>query len=128
MNLDLVVVSPRANPPVCKLMDYSRFKFENAKKAKAALRQSHRVVVKEVRLRPTTDERDLLLKAETVRRLLLDRYKVRLVVTLRGREAIHPETGRDALERIAQNVGDVGAVEESPMLDGRRLVALLRPL
>jgi translation initiation factor IF-3 len=127
MGFDLIEVSPRTNPPLCRIMDYARFKFENARKNKKARRLSRRHTFKEVRLRPGTDARDIQLKVDTARRFLAESQRVKVTVTFRGREASHPETGRSVLQRVAKMLADVGAVEEQPTLDGRRLAMILVP-
>jgi len=127
MGLDLIEVSPRAKPPLCRILDYTRFKFESAKKNKQAVRRLRPGTLKEVRFRPGTDARDLQLKAESARRFLAERHRVKVTVTFRGREASHPETGRSLLQRVAKMLADVGVVEEPPTLDGRRIAMLLVP-
>ncbi len=125
--LDLVEVSPKAVPPVCRIMDYGKFKYEQSKKTKQARKHASTVEVKEIKFRPKTDDHDLDFKLRHIRRFLEEGNKVRLVVGFRGREIVHPETGRAVLEHILKNCTDVAHIEQIPMMDGRRMVMIISP-
>jgi translation initiation factor IF-3 len=126
-NLDLVEVSPKAVPPVCRIMDYGRFKYEQSKKTKAAKKHQTIVKLKEVKLRPKTDDHDFNFKMDHIKRFLQEGNKVKLVVVFRGREITHPEQGRKVLERVVQEVKEDGAVEQMPMMEGRRMLMIIGP-
>lgn len=125
--LDLVEIAPLAQPPVCRIMDFGKFKFDESKKARQARRNQTVIVVKEVKLRPKTDVHDYDFKLAHVRRFLSDGNKVRLIVQFRGREIVHPETGRTMLDRLCRDVGELGQPELRPAMDGRRMVMVLAP-
>ena len=125
--LDLVEITARANPPVCKIMDYGRFKYEQAKKAKEAKRHSSSMELKEIKFRPKIEQHDLDFKVKHVRRFLEEGNKCRLVVVFRGREVTHPKTGIAVLERVIDAVEDVGSVETRPNLEGKRMFMILGP-
>jgi translation initiation factor IF-3 len=125
--LDLVEVSPKAIPPVCKIMDYGRFKYEKAKKEKAAKKHQSTVVLKEVKFRPKTDDHDLDFKVRNIRRFLEEGNKAKLLIVFRGREIVHPETGHAVLNRVVKEVGDVATVEQYPAMEGRRMTMVLGP-
>jgi translation initiation factor IF-3 len=120
--LDLVEVSPKAVPPVCRIMDYGKFKYEQAKKTNQAKKHASTIEIKEIKFRPKTDHHDYDFKVAHIRRFLEEGNKVRLVIAFRGREIVHPETGRNVLERVIKSVNDVAHVEQIPMMDGRRMV------
>jgi len=125
--LDLVEISPQASPPVCRIMDFGKFKFEESKKARQARRRQTVILVKEVKLRPKTDVHDYDFKLAHVRRFLADGNKVRLIVQFRGREIVHPQTGRAMLDRMCQGVADIAQPELIPAMEGRRMVMMLAP-
>lgn len=125
-DLDLVEVAPNANPPVCRLMDYGKFLYEQAKREKKA-RKAQKTEVKEIRLRPKTGEHDVAFKVRDARRFLNDGLKVKVRVRFRGREITYPEIGRDMLKRIAQELEDVSIIEQSPRMEGRSLLMILSP-
>ncbi|MBI5479749.1 MAG: translation initiation factor IF-3 [Deltaproteobacteria bacterium] len=125
--LDLVEVSPKSVPPVCKIMDYGRFKYEKSKKDKAARRHQSTVVLKEVKFRPKTDEHDLAFKVRNIKRFLEEGNKAKLLIIFRGREIVHPETGHAVLNRVLKEVGDLAAVEQAPGMDGRRMTMIIGP-
>jgi translation initiation factor IF-3 len=125
--LDLVEISPQAIPPVCRIMDFGKFKFDESKKARQARRRQTVILVKEVKLRPKTDVHDYDFKLAHVRRFLGEGNKVRLIVQFRGREIVHPQTGRTMLDRVCQDVADIGQSELLPALEGRRMVMVLAP-
>lgn len=125
-DLDLVEVAPNANPPVCRLMDYGKFLYEQAKREKKA-RKAQKTEVKEIRLRPKIGEHDVAFKVRDARRFLNDGLKVKVRVSFRGREITYPEIGRDLLKRIAQELEDVSTIEQSPRMEGRSLLMILSP-
>ncbi len=125
-DLDLVEVAPNADPPVCRLMDYGKFLYEQAKKDRKA-RKAQKSEVKEIRLRPKTGEHDVAFKARDARRFLSDGLKVKVRVRFRGREITYPEIGREMLNRVAQELGDVSTIEQAPRMEGRSLLMILSP-
>jgi translation initiation factor IF-3 len=125
--LDLVEVSPKAVPPVCRIMDYGKFKYEQSKKTNQAKKHASVIEIKEIKFRPKTDVHDFEFKLSHIRRFLEEGNKVRLVIAFRGREIVHPETGRAMLERVIKQCADVAHVEQIPMMDGRRMVMVVSP-
>jgi translation initiation factor IF-3 len=117
--LDLVEVSPTAKPPVCRIMDYGKYKYQQSKRAAEAKKKQVRVEIKEVKMRPKTDEHDYLFKVKNARRFLGDGNKVKVTIMFRGREVTHPEFGRRILERVAKDLEDIGLVESYPRMAGR---------
>ncbi|TIC78699.1 translation initiation factor IF-3 [Nocardioides sp. GY 10127] len=126
-DLDLVEVAPMARPPVCKLMDYGKFKYENAQKAREARRNQTNVVIKEMKLRPKIDAHDYETKKGHVVRFLKAGDKVKITIMFRGREQHRPELGFRLLQRLAEDVDDLGFVESSPKQDGRNMIMVLGP-
>lgn len=127
-NLDLVEVAPQAVPPVCKILDYGKFHYLQVKKQREAKRAQKVTEVKELRLRPKTDEHDAEVKAKQARRFLLAGMKVKVRVRFRGREITHPEIGREVLEEFAADLADVAVVEQRPDMEGRAMLMVLAPL
>jgi translation initiation factor IF-3 len=127
LDLDLVEVNPKASPPVCKIMDYGRFKYEEKKMQADARKRQTQIALKEIKLRPKTDEHDLDFKTKHVRRFLEEGNKVKLTVRFRGREITHPETAERQIAAIVQAVQDIGTVETSARLEGRSMTAILTP-
>ena len=125
--LDLVEVSPKAMPPVCKIMDYGKFKYEDSKKRKDAKKHQSTVTYKEIKFRPKTDAHDLGFKVAHIRRFLLEGNKARLVVIFRGREIVHPETGQAMLKKVVELTSDIAMVEQPPMMEGRRMLMIIAP-
>jgi translation initiation factor IF-3 len=125
--LDLVEVSPKAMPPVCKIMDYGKFKYEDSKKRKDAKKHQSTVTYKEIKFRPKTDVHDLQFKVDHIRRFLLEGNKARLVVIFRGREIVHPETGQAMLKKVVDLTQDIAMVEQPPMMEGRRMLMIIAP-
>ena len=125
--LELVEVNPRAVPPVCKIMDFGKFKYETSKKEKASRKHQSTIVLKEIKLRPKTDEHDFDFKVKHIRRFLAEGNKCKLVIVFRGREIVHPETGQSMLDQVVKSVGDVAMVEQRPMMEGRRMVMVIGP-
>ena len=126
-DLDLVEVAPTARPPVCKLMDYGKFKYENAQKAREARRNQTNVIIKEMKLRPKIDAHDYETKKGHVVRFLSAGDKVKITIMFRGREQHRPELGFRLLQRLAEDVTELGFVESSPKQDGRNMVMVLGP-
>jgi translation initiation factor IF-3 len=126
-DLDLVEVAPTARPPVCKLMDYGKFKYENAQKAREARRNQTNVVIKEMKLRPKIDAHDYETKKGHVVRFLKQGDKVKITIMFRGREQHRPELGFRLLQRLAEDVQDLGFVESAPKQDGRNMTMVLGP-
>lgn len=123
--LDLIEVAATADPPVCRIADLGKFKFEQDKRARDSKKNQHVSEVKEVRLRPRTDDHDLQVRVRAARRFLEEGHKVKVEVRFRGREATHPEVARDQIDRIAQGVADIAIVERAPSLEGRSMFAIL---
>jgi len=126
-DLDLVEVAPTARPPVCKLMDYGKFKYENAQKAREARRNQTNVIIKEMKLRPKIDQHDYETKKGHVVRFLRAGDKVKITIMFRGREQHRPELGFRLLQRLAEDVTDLGFVESAPKQDGRNMIMVLGP-
>ncbi len=124
---ELVEVNPRAAPPVCKIMDFGKFKYETSKKEKASRKHQTTVVLKEIKLRPKTDEHDFDFKVKHIRRFLSEGNKCKLVIVFRGREIVHPETGQAMLDSVVKAVSDIAMVEQRPMMEGRRMVMIIGP-
>ena len=125
--LDLVEVSPMAKPPVCKIMDYGKFKYEAKKKANEAKKKQTVVKLKEVKFRPKTEEHDYNFKTKAIREFLEEGNKARCTVMFRGREITHREIGQAILSRIGQDLKDIAVVEQAPRLEGRLLFMILAP-
>jgi len=125
--LDLVEISPTARPPVCKIMDYGKYKYEQAKKRHEA--KKHQIVIrtKEIKMRPATDEHDVQTKLKHIKRFLDEGDKVKVTLRFRGREMAHIDLGRARMTRIVQEVADVGEVEQYPKLDGRMMSMMIIP-
>jgi translation initiation factor IF-3 len=125
--LDLVEVDSNGNPPVCRILDYGKFKYEQAKKEREGRKHQRATMVHEVRMRPRTGQHDIDLKVRTAERLLAEGDKVKLSVMFRGREMSHPEVGHDVLQRALQKLTDVAGVEKPPGMEGRFLSVILTP-
>jgi translation initiation factor IF-3 len=125
--LDLVEISPRAFPPVCRIMDYGKYKYEEAKKKQQARKRASTVETKEIKFRPRTEEHDMAFKVKHVRRFLEGGNKVRLAVVFRGREITHPQTGMNVLNKVVDLCADISAVESTPNMEGRRMIMLIAP-
>jgi translation initiation factor IF-3 len=126
-DLDLVEVAPLANPPVCRIMDYGKFKYEEAQRAKESRRKSSSVSIKEMKYRPKIGTGDFDTKTRKVAEFLGEGHKVKVTIMFRGREVYHPELGMKILQHVADEVGSVGKVEASPKLDGRNMTMVLAP-
>lgn len=125
--LDLVEISPRAFPPVCRIMDYGKYKYEEAKKKQQARKRASTVETKEIKFRPKTEEHDLAFKVKHVRRFVEAGNKVRLAVVFRGREITHPQTGINMLNRVVEMCSDIATVEATPNMEGRRMIMVIAP-
>jgi len=126
--LDLVEVSPNARPPVCKIMDFGRFKYEQQKKAQEARKKTTIVQIKEIKVRPKTDDHDFNTKLKHVRRFLENGDRVKVTVFFRGREIVHKDRGMRILERMVEAVRDLAKVDQLPRSEGRTMSLLLAPL
>jgi translation initiation factor IF-3 len=126
-DLDLVEVQPNAAPPVCRLMDYGKFRYEESRRERESRKRQRSATVKEVRLRPKIDDHDLETKGRQAQRFLAAGDKVKLSVLFRGREIAHQEIGRDLLDRLAQQLDSVSTVEQAPHMEGRTMVMFLGP-
>jgi len=127
VGLDLVEISPHAEPPVCKIMDYGKYKYEAQKKAAEQRKKQKVIVVKEIKLRPTIDKHDLEVKLRAVRGFIEDGDKVKFTLKFRGREIAHQEFGMRVLETIRTELGDTVKIEISPRMEGRQMVMMVAP-
>jgi translation initiation factor IF-3 len=125
--LDLVEVAPEARPPVTRILDYSKYKYEQTQKQKAARKHQQQITIREIKFRPKIAEHDYATKKGHVERFLRHKDKVKVTIMFRGRETTHPERGRDLLMRLAEDVKEIGLVESPPLLDGRNMVMVLGP-
>lgn len=125
--LDLVEVAPDARPPVVRIMDYGKFKYQQARKARDARKKQHQVQVKEVKFRPGIEAHDFEFKVRHARRFLEEGNKVKVTMMFRGRQMAHPELGREVLDRVASVVEDVGKVETAATMEGRNMTMVLAP-
>jgi translation initiation factor IF-3 len=126
--LDLVEVAPDARPPVVKLMDFGKFKYEQARAAREARKKQHTTQVKEVKFRPGIEDHDFEFKVRHARRFLTEGNKVKLTMMFRGRQMSHPELGREVLMRAREALGEVGTVESQPSFEGRTMFMVLAPI
>ncbi|HEX8362274.1 MAG TPA: translation initiation factor IF-3 [Longimicrobium sp.] len=126
--LDLVEVAPLARPPVCRIMDYGKFKYEEQRQQREARKKQHHVQIKEVKMRPGIEDHDYDFKLRHARRFLEEGNKVKLTMMFRGRQMAHPEFGRQVLDRVSQALQDISKVEQHPMMEGRSMVMMLAPL
>jgi translation initiation factor IF-3 len=126
-DLDLVEVAPQARPPVCKLMDYGKWKYESAQKARESRRNQQATVIKEQKLRPKIDQHDYETKKGHVSRFLEHGNKVKVTIMFRGREQSRPELGYRLLQRLAEDVSELGSIESAPKQDGRNMIMVLAP-
>ncbi len=125
--LDLVEISPNAVPPVCKIMDFGKFKYETQKREAEARKKQKIIEIKEIKFRPGTDEHDYQVKMRAVLKFLEEGDKVKVTLRFRGREMAHQELGKALLDRVAADVGDKGKVESMPKLEGRQMVMMIAP-
>jgi len=127
LELDLVEVADKATPPVCRIMDYGRYKYQAAQRAKESRKKSTNVVVKEMKYRPKIGQADFETKTRRIERFLGEGHKVKVTIMFRGREMQHPELGKKILDEVAEQVAHVGRVEIYPRLDGRNMTMVLAP-
>ncbi len=125
--LDLVEVSPTAQPPVCRIMDYGKFRYEQSKKEREARKHQKTVDIKELQIRPKIDDHDFEVKARNARRFLEEGNKVKVTVRFRGREIVHQDLAQEKLQLMASQLAPLGVVEQAPRLEGRQLVMVLAP-
>ncbi len=125
--LDLVEVSPDANPPVCKILDFGKFKYQEQKKAAEARKHQKTVEVKEIKMRPSIDDHDYDVKMRSIKRFFDEGDKVKITLRFRGREMAHQHIGYDLLQRVKADLGDLAKVEAEPRLEGRQMVMVLAP-
>ena len=125
--LDLVEISPNANPPVCKIMDYGRYKYEQTKKKQEAKKKQSTFQVKEIKIRPKTGEHDLEIKINHIKKFIGKKDKVKVTVVFRGREIALSELGRNLLKKIAEDIDDIALVEQYPKFEGRTMMMILSP-
>ena len=128
VGLDLVEISPNANPPVCKIMDFGKFKYEQQKRESEARKKQKIIEVKEVKFRPGTDINDYDVKMRNVYKFLANGDKVKITLRFRGREMAHLNLGRELLERVADDVQESGKVENMPKMEGRQMIMMIGPL
>ncbi|MDI6817169.1 MAG: translation initiation factor IF-3 [Actinomycetota bacterium] len=126
--LDLVEVAPQADPPVCRIMDYGKFKYEQTQKAKKARKHAATTIIKEMKLRPKIDSHDFEVKKKHVVRFLEGGAKVKVTIMFRGREMAHTDLGRKLLDRVADDLKDMAKIEAYPKLDGRNMIMVLAPI
>lgn len=125
--LDLVEVSPNAEPPVCKILDYGKYKYEQQKKKVEAKKNQKVVEVKEIQMRPVIDENDYQVKLRSIHRFLTDGNKVKVAIRFRGREITHQELGMEVINRVKESVAEIAKVDQAPKLEGRQILMVLSP-
>ena len=128
VGLDLVEISPNANPPVCKIMDFGKFKYEQQKRESEARKKQKIIEIKEVKFRPGTDTNDYDVKMRNVYKFLTNGDKVKITLRFRGREMAHLNLGRELLERVSEDVKELGKVENMPKMEGRQMIMMIGPL
>ena len=128
LGLDLVEVAPMARPPVCRIMDYGKFKYEEQRKAREARKKQHQIQLKEVKMRPGIEEHDFEFKTRHARRFLEEGNKVKVTMMFRGRQMAHPEIGREVLDRVMKDLSDIAKVEMSPTMEARAMTMVLVPI
>ena len=124
---DIVEVSPQGNPPVCRLLDYGKFKYEQTKKERDGRKRQKSVYLREVRMRPKIGEHDIQFKTRIAKKLIEEGSKVKITILFRGREITHPELGKALLDRVANELQEHAIVERTPVLDGKRMIMVLAP-
>ena len=125
--LDLVEVAPGAEPPVCRIMDYGKFVFEQNKKAQSARRKQKQIQVKEIKFRPGTEEGDYQVKLRNLIKFLTNGDKAKVTLRFRGREMVHQELGAQLLKRVQKDLEEIGSVEQQPLMEGRQMVMVISP-
>ncbi|MGK9449815.1 translation initiation factor IF-3 [Acidithiobacillus caldus] len=126
-DLDLVEIAPQANPPVCRIMDYGKFRFQESKRQHEARRKQKQSQVKEIKFRPRTDDADYQIKLRNIVRFLEDGDRVKITLRFRGREMTHPELGMEVLNRVEKDLLEMGVVEQRPRMEGRQMVMVIAP-
>lgn len=127
LGLSLVEISPNANPPVCRMMDYGKFIYDQKKKQATAKKKQKQVEIKEVKFRPTTDEGDFQVKLRSINRFLEEGDKVKITVRFRGREVIHNHFGKEILDKVAASVAEIGVIEQTSKMEGRLMMMVIGP-
>jgi translation initiation factor IF-3 len=125
--MDLVEIAPQAEPPVCRIMDWGKYRFEQSKKAQAARKKQKQIQIKEVKFRPGTDDHDYDVKMRNLRRFIEDGDKVKVTLRFRGREMAHQELGLEILQRVEEDMAEETVVEQRPRMEGRQMVMMLSP-
>lgn len=125
--LDLVEVAPKASPPVCRIMDYGKYKYEQSKRAKEAKKHQHMIVVKEMKFRPKTEEHDYQFKLKHIQTFLADGNKTKVTIMFRGREMLYTELGKKILSRLIEDTQEIAVVEQLPRLEGRNMTLVIAP-
>ena len=128
VGMDLVEVAPQADPPVCKILDYGKFKYQQQKKAAEARKKQKVIEVKEIKMRPTIDENDYQVKMRKIRDFLQEGDKVKITLRFRGREITHPEVAQNVMERVRKDVEGLAKIEQMPKLEGRQMIMVMAPL
>lgn len=126
-NLDLIEIAPNASPPTCKIMDYGKWKYENKKKAQIAKKKQTTIDIKEIQIRPRTDDHDLETKMKSAKKFLLDGDKVKVNLRYQGREMAHKDIGAKVLEKVVQKLSEIAVAEVEPKLEGRQLFVVMAP-
>ncbi len=127
LGLDLVEVAPESNPPVCRIMDYGKYRYEQSKKAKDARKKQTVIQIKEIKMRPKTDDHDLEFKMRHIEKFLKEGNKAKVTMIFRGREVMHTNLGRKLLDKLAEDLKDAAIVEQLPRLEGKNMVMILAP-
>lgn len=127
LGLDLVEIAPQADPPVCRIMDWGKFRFEESKKSQAAKKKQKQIQIKEVKFRPNTEAHDYDVKMRNLRRFIEEGNKVKVTLRFRGREMAHQDLGRDLLKRVESDMVEEVVVEQHPRMEGRQMVMMLSP-
>jgi len=125
--VDLVEVSPMERPPVCRIMDYGKYRYQQAKKTKDAKKKQTVIHVKEVKLRPKTEEHDIQYKTENIKRFLAEGNRVKVTIQFRGREIAHPTMANRVVDKVMERIEGLGLVDQRPKMEGRRMIFILRP-
>ena len=126
-NLDLVEIAPNASPPVCRIMDYGKYRYQLSKKEKESKKKQHVIHIKEIRLRPTTDIHDIEVKMKQAKKFLEAGHHVRIRIVFRGRQIAHPEFGQTLIQRVQTSLEDIAKMDKEPIQDGRNLIANFIP-
>lgn len=126
-SLDLVEVAPNSSPPVCRIMDYGKFRYQQSKKLQVAKKHAATIQLKEIRLRPKTEEHDFLVKLKHIKRFLEENNKVKVSIMFRGREIVYADLGRAIMEEIKKEVEEISNIDQHPKLEGRNMVMILAP-